>query len=81
MPPRLSHVIIHSALYGSGPHRVDVRKSLLKTLRARRAAFVGNQLGGDPTPNVMKDLQLDFSYRGARKQVSIPEGGSLSFPE
>ena len=76
----LRHITIYSALYGSGPHRVDVKKSLLKELRARRTAFVGNQLGGDPTPNVVKDLQLDFSYRGERKQVIIPEGGLLAFP-
>jgi hypothetical protein len=79
--PPLRYVTIHSAQYGSGPHRLDVKKSLLKELRARRTAFVGNQLGGDPTPNVMKDLRLDFSFRGDRKQVNIPEGSSLSFPE
>ncbi len=79
--PKLRNVIIHSAMYGAGPHRVDVKKAIMKELRARGAAFVGNQLGGDPTPNVVKDLQLGFSFRGNRKQVVVPEKSSLVFPE
>ena len=77
----LRNVAIHKALYGVREHRVDVRKALLKELRARGSAYVGNQLAGDPSPNTPKDLQLEFSYRGTRQQVVLPEGSSLQFPE
>ena len=59
----LRNVTIYSAMHGHGPHRVDVKKSPLKELRARGTAFVGNQLGGDPTPNVVKNLQRTLFYR------------------
>lgn len=78
---KLRNVTIHEALYGAREHRVDVKKALLKELLARGSAYVGNQLGGDPCPNTPKDLQLEFSFRGRRQKVVVPEGGSLQFPE
>lgn len=77
----LTHVTIHSAMYGAGPHRRDVKQALLKELHKTGTAYIGNQLAGDPTPNTKKDLQLDFTFRGQRQQVSIPERSSLTFPE
>lgn len=78
---KLRNVVIHKALYGAREHRVDVKKAILKEFRARGSVFVGNQLAGDPCPNVVKDLQLDFSYRGTKQKVVLPEGSSLQFPE
>jgi predicted nucleotide-binding protein with TIR-like domain len=78
---KLRNVVIHSALYGAREHRLDVKKALIKEFRARGSVFVGNQLAGDPCPNVVKDLQLDSSYRGTRQKVVLPEGRSLQFPE
>lgn len=77
----LAGIVIHSALYGARMHRIDVRKALMSELRRTGSAYIGNQLGGDPAPNTPKDLELDFSFKGQRQQVQIPEGSSLAFPK
>jgi hypothetical protein len=77
----LAGITIHSAMYGARMHRVDVRKALIRELRKTGSAYIGNQLGGDPAPNTAKALELDFSYKGQRQQVQIPEGSSLTFPK
>jgi predicted nucleotide-binding protein len=77
-----SRVTIESALYGSGRRRVDVKGAISKELRrGKRNIFVGNQLGGDPTPGREKDLRVKFSYRGEKYEAVIPEGRDLTFPE
>ena len=83
-PPKsssLKGVTIHSAMYGVREHRIDVKAKLLAELRRSGSAYIGNQLGGDPTPNSPKDLLLDFTVQGQRQQVSIPEGNTLGFPK
>ncbi len=42
--------------------------------------LAGEHLARDPQYGVVKTLRLDFSYRGERRQVEIPEGGSVMFP-
>jgi hypothetical protein len=82
-PPvvRLRHVDIHSARYGAGDHWRDVKSALVSELKQHGVAYAGNQLGGDPCPGKAKELQLDFTYRGERQQVVLPEGRTLKFPE
>jgi hypothetical protein len=78
---RLRGTTIHSAMYGIRSHRVDVKKKLIAELRKNGTAYIGNQLGGDPAPNTPKNLELDFTYKGKRQQVVLPEGLSLVFPD
>lgn len=78
---RLRHLTIHSALYGVPHHRIDVKAALVKELQGEAAALIGNHLGGDPRRGVAKTLQLDFSFRGKREEVEIPEGSTLAFPD
>lgn len=77
---RLSDVIIHSALYGIPFHWINVREALVRELKTRGFARAGNQLGGDPEHGVVKTLKLDFTYRGERRKIEIPEGSVITFP-
>jgi hypothetical protein len=42
--------------------------------------FVGNQLGGDPCPNVSKDLTLKYKYKGQSFETAVKEGATLDLP-
>jgi hypothetical protein len=72
-------VTIHSALYGVAGSWLDVKIPLVKALKRDGVAQASNKLAGDPQCGVVKTLRLDFSYRGERRQVEIPEGGFVTF--
>ena len=76
---RLS-VTIHSALYGTPSRQINVKDALMRELKTRGFAHVGNQLGGDPQRGAVKTLRLDFSYQGERRRIEIPEGRDVTFP-
>ena len=37
-------------------------------------------MAGDPQHRVVKTLKLDFTYRGERRKIEIPEGSDITFP-
>ncbi len=75
-------LVIRSALYGAGDKWYDVRSVLMARLRSvTLAACVGNHLRGDPCRGVPKSLTVEYSYRGKRHTVTVPEGGELLLPE
>ena len=76
----VGNVSIHSAEYGVGASWRDVKRPLLEGLRRVGAVRVTNDLAGDPQRGTAKTLRLDFTYRGARHRVEIPEGGVVEFP-
>lgn len=76
-----SGLTIHSAKYGAGGHWTDV-SAVLKghIVEGRLNVIAGNQLAGDPAPNVVKELSVDYSYRDKRQTTTVKEGESLSLP-
>ncbi len=73
-------VTIHSALYGVNDSWLDVTVPVRNALDSYGVARASNDLAGDPQRGFLKTLRLDFSLRGERRQVAIPEGGLLMFP-
>lgn len=75
-------LVIHSASYGAGDKQLDVRSALTSRLRdGTLAACVGNHLRGDPCPGVVKSLTVEYSHKGRRHTLTVPEGGELRLPE
>jgi hypothetical protein len=78
---RRGDLVVEKASYGARRHRVDVTEALNRLIKkGRLAAYVGNQLGGDPCPNVRKDLQITYSFKGTANSLVIPEGYDLTLP-
>ena len=76
-----SSLRIFSALYGTRDHRINVAPYLRSKVKANSLnVFVGNQMGGDPTPNVRKDLRLEYEYCGSAKYAVLAEGDTLKIP-
>lgn len=73
-------LIIHSAEYGVGASWRDVREPIMQRLKLFGVAKVSNELAGDPQRGTAKTLRIDFTYRGSRHQVEIPEGNVVEFP-
>lgn len=77
-PPQLGDLIILEARYGARDHRIDVSDALnFGSNNGRLHVFVGNQLGGDPCPNVPKDLILKYRFKGQEFTKVVPEGSDL----
>ena len=59
-------LVILEAQYGCEGHRLDVTRQLNDAIEEGKLhVFVGNQLGGDPCPNVSKDLTLKYKYKSS----------------
>ena len=77
----LGNLVIISASYGYGDHRVDVSQQLNDAIKdGKLHALVGNQLAGDPYPNVVKDLVLEYKFRDQMFQRAMKEGETLDLP-
>src|SRR5215471_16545192 len=74
---------IVSATYGAGRQRRDVTGRVRSMVRDGRLSIPVNNdvLGGDPAPNVPKDLRVVFSSgRGREREVRVNEGQQLVVP-
>jgi hypothetical protein len=74
---------IVSATYGSGRQRRDVTDRVRSMVRDGRLSISVNNdvLGGDPAPNVPKDLRVVYSSgRGREREVRVNEGQRLVVP-
>ena len=74
---------IISATYGAGRQRRDVTDRVRSMVRDGRLSIsVGNDsLGGDPAPNVRKDLSVTYSTGGGgKREVRVNEGQRLNVP-
>ena len=59
----------------------DVTEQLSQMVNNDRLTVaIGNQLGGDPAPNVVKRLQVIYSYDGKEYTSRIKEGQTLRLP-
>jgi hypothetical protein len=75
---------IRSAMYGAEGH---AWKDVTSVLSAKiqngklRVPITNAELGGDPVPNVVKQLEVTYSEGGQTYQKTIPENEMLSVPE
>jgi hypothetical protein len=75
-PASSSSLVIRKAVYGAGDRVVDVTE---KVRAARGMVQVDNTLaGGDPAPNVPKELRVDYQIDGQTQSAAVQEHGSLS---
>ena len=74
-------LIIHRAIYGSYFGGQDVTEKVRSQVHDGSASFVvGSFLFGDPRPNELKSLTVDFSYRGKRDKKVIPQDNWCNLP-
>ncbi len=76
---------IIEALYGvvscDGPDMVDVTEQLAKHVKENRLEIVAsNSLAGDPSPNNVKTLYVDYEYDGKAARIEIGENQNLVLP-
>jgi len=75
-------LVILSARYGADSSWMDVAPLLRTRIQDGRVSVqVENEdLGGDPIHNVLKTLEVAYSYRGSTYSKSVPEHGELAIP-
>jgi len=84
---RPDELVIVEALYGvgagSGPRRTDVTEQVRAMVErgVLRIPATNAMAGGDPAPNVMKELRVDFAAGGARASRTVRENQTLELPE
>jgi hypothetical protein len=73
---------ITRAIYGAGNRTWDVTDRLNSQIRNNQLSMqVSNEaMGGDPSPNQSKTLNVQYSYNGNSAQSIINEGNYLSLP-
>jgi hypothetical protein len=75
------YLVIIAANYGCGDHRLNVTKQLNDAIIDDKLhVFAGNQLAGDPCPNVSKDLWVSYQYKGQKFNRTVGEGETLNLP-
>jgi len=78
---RKGDLLIVEARYGGRDHRVDVTRQLNDAIvDSKLHIFAGNQLAGDPCPNVPKDLKVSYRYKNQELQKVVEEGKDLDLP-
>ena len=74
-------LVIVNATYGAMDKRIDVTDQLNKAIRgAELHVHVGNDLGGDPCPNIVKDLIVRYRYEDQERHLTLKEGADLNLP-
>jgi hypothetical protein len=68
--------------YGTPSHSINVTARLQAMVsNGSLSVHVNNDsMGGDPAPGKHKDLVLVYSYRGDRRNVTVPESEDLRIP-
>ena len=72
-----------TARYGANQGWIDVAALLRTRIRdgKLRIPVTNSDLGSDPAPNVVKTLEVEYSYGGRPYRRIVPEGQELSIPE
>ncbi len=79
--PVTKRLVIVKALYGHRDTRVDVTDQLNRAIRGDRLhVHVGNQLAGDPCPDIQKDVVVTYRYGDEEPTQSFLEGTDLDLP-
>jgi hypothetical protein len=72
---------IIEALYGARDHRINVAHKLNSLIHnGKLHAYIGNQLGDDPCPNLRKDIIVKYVYKGTRGEITVLERDDLDLP-
>ncbi len=75
------YLVIIAANYGCDDHRLDVTKQLNDAIIDDKLhVFAGNQLAGDPCPNVPKNLLVSYQYKDQKFNRTVGEGETLNLP-
>ena len=80
-------LVITKAVYGAFSSEGDGWADLTERVKARvrrgeRSVPATNQFaGGDPAPNVVKQLRVDVSADGAKRSIVVGENQTLAVPE
>ena len=74
-------LVIVNATYGAKDRIIDVTDQLNKAISgAELHVRVGNNLGGDPCPNIVKDLIVNYRYENQERHITLKEGADLNLP-
>jgi len=76
-----SDLVVTKGEYGARDHRYDVTAQLNALItNGKLHAYVGNQLAGDPCPNIPKNLIVRYRYRNQELEKTVEEGADLNLP-
>jgi predicted nucleotide-binding protein len=74
-------LVIIEAAYGIQDHRVNVTTQLNAAIKDNKLhIYVGNQLAGDPCPNMPKNLVVKYRCNNKELEKTVDEGGTLDLP-
>lgn len=74
-------LVINTATYTAGSKGLDVTEALSRRIdQGRLEVVASNDLGGDPHFGIVKELVVEYTYRGERLKKSVREGDMLSLP-
>jgi hypothetical protein len=79
-----TRLFIHKALYGDlTNNKADDVTDQLRALVSKNTLSVkaDNETFGDPAPNVVKKLRVDYTFDGVKKSKSVAENGTLTISE
>jgi DUF3011 family protein/DnaJ-like protein len=70
------------AVYGAGNRLSDVTNRLNSQIRDNQLSLqvTNDTMGGDPSPNQVKTLTVQYTYNGSSAQAIVNEGNYLSLP-
>jgi len=73
-------IVILKAIYGAGAQTADVGPIVSRFVAAGKFVIdVSNDaLGGDPAPNVSKQLVVEYTLNGISKKATVPEEDTLN---
>jgi Protein of unknown function (DUF3011) len=73
---------ITRAVYGAGNRLSDVTNRLNSQIRGNQLSLqvTNDTMGGDPSPNQIKTLTVQYTYNGSFAQSIVSEGNYLSLP-
>ncbi len=90
-PGEKGRLVIERALYGDLPENpwvkakpmtVDVTRQLRHMVRDNRLKVVAsNAIAGDPAPNIVKELRVEYALDGHRYTKTVRENATLVLPD
>jgi len=79
-----TRLFIHKALYGdlAGNKTDDVTDQIKNLVRKNTLSVkADNESFGDPAPNVVKKLRIDYTFDGVKKSKTVAENATLTISE